>query len=141
MHSRAGVTRPMQGPNPIDTKPPRSHRPKNAISSPSSINSRVSPFGSVIGSLPTVESSKKLARSALVGPDIVPVPMRSPGTSRQPVMECCASICAGVQRSEEHTSELQSLMRISYAVFCLKTQNKHHIIRYVTHKSYMVASI
>src|SRR3546814_7241540 len=26
-------------------------------------------------------------------------------------------------RSEEHTSELQSLMRISYAVFCLKTQN------------------
>src|SRR3546814_1030956 len=28
-------------------------------------------------------------------------------------------------RSEEHTSELQSLMRISYAVFCLKKQNKH----------------
>src|SRR3546814_3535872 len=31
------------------------------------------------------------------------------------------------QRSEEHTSELQSLMRISYAVFCLKKKNKHHI--------------
>src|SRR3546814_5777147 len=29
-----------------------------------------------------------------------------------------------VFRSEEHTSELQSLMRISYAVFCLKKQNK-----------------
>src|SRR3546814_3316814 len=29
----------------------------------------------------------------------------------------------GVPRSDEHTSELQSLMRISYAVFCLKTQN------------------
>src|SRR3546814_10096363 len=28
------------------------------------------------------------------------------------------------QRSEEHTSELQSLMRISYAVFCLKKQTK-----------------
>src|SRR3546814_5775440 len=28
-------------------------------------------------------------------------------------------------RSEEHTSELQSLMRISYAVFCLKTKNAH----------------
>src|SRR3546814_4005194 len=27
---------------------------------------------------------------------------------------------AAIQRSEEHTSELQSLMRISYAVFCLK---------------------
>src|SRR3546814_3060173 len=29
-------------------------------------------------------------------------------------------------RSEEHTSELQSLMRISYAVFCLKKQTKQH---------------
>src|SRR3546814_4194631 len=29
-------------------------------------------------------------------------------------------------RSEEHTSELQSLMRISYAVFCLKKKNKHN---------------
>src|SRR3546814_10090710 len=29
-------------------------------------------------------------------------------------------------RSEEHTSELQSLMRISYAVFCLKKQNQPH---------------
>src|SRR3546814_6371051 len=31
-------------------------------------------------------------------------------------------------RSEEHTSELQSLMRISYAVFCLKKKNKRRII-------------
>src|SRR3546814_7605571 len=31
---------------------------------------------------------------------------------------------ARVRRSEEHTSELQSLMRISYAVFCLKQKNK-----------------
>src|SRR3546814_7085546 len=30
----------------------------------------------------------------------------------------------GYVRSEEHTSELQSLMRISYAVFCLKKKNK-----------------
>src|SRR3546814_5757425 len=30
-----------------------------------------------------------------------------------------------ILRSEEHTSELQSLMRISYAVFCLKKKNKH----------------
>src|SRR3546814_10813556 len=30
-------------------------------------------------------------------------------------------------RSEAHTSELQSLMRISYAVFCLKTTNAHDI--------------
>src|SRR3546814_6066234 len=31
-----------------------------------------------------------------------------------------AASVSGVTRSEEHTSELQSLMRISYAVFCLK---------------------
>src|SRR3546814_8734285 len=45
------------------------------------------------------------------------------------------------RRSEEHTSELQSLMRISYAVFCLKkkkstnikhTYNIHHVCRYNT---------
>src|SRR3546814_4169303 len=32
-------------------------------------------------------------------------------------------------RSEEHTSELQSLMRISYAVFCLKKKNKKNEIQ------------
>src|SRR3546814_6955157 len=32
---------------------------------------------------------------------------------------------AAAKRSEEHTSELQSLMRISYAVLCLKKKNKH----------------
>src|SRR3546814_4737693 len=32
-------------------------------------------------------------------------------------------------RSEEHTSELQSLMRISYAVFCLKQKTKHTLPR------------
>src|SRR3546814_7536215 len=31
---------------------------------------------------------------------------------------------AGAERSEEHTSELQSLMRISYAVFCLKKKKQ-----------------
>src|SRR3546814_4693459 len=36
---------------------------------------------------------------------------------------CCA-VSPSVERSEEHTSELQSLMRISYAVFCLKKKKK-----------------
>src|SRR3546814_6568408 len=35
-------------------------------------------------------------------------------------------------RSEEHTSELQSLMRISYAVFCLKKKTQHHHSSYMT---------
>src|SRR3546814_5138278 len=46
---------------------------------------------------------------------------------------CCTGLLGGVghflftaahRRSEEHTSELQSLMRISYAVFCLKKTTK-----------------
>src|SRR3546814_4470760 len=35
-------------------------------------------------------------------------------------------------RSEEHTSELQSLMRISYAVFCLKKKNKNTKLTTIT---------
>src|SRR3546814_5855386 len=37
---------------------------------------------------------------------------------------CTVAGSAEVWRSEEHTSELQSLMRISYAVFCLKKKNQ-----------------
>src|SRR3546814_8160087 len=43
----------------------------------------------------------------------------------------------GEQRSEEHTSELQSLMRTSYAVFCLNKQSKRHAStkqHYTSHK-------
>src|SRR3546814_1076176 len=49
-----------------------------------------------------------------------------------------AAAAGGEHRSEEHTSELQSLMRISYAVFCLKKKktiynnNYSHIIRQKT---------
>src|SRR3546814_5799997 len=49
---------------------------------------------------------------------------------------CLAGLPAAAQsdaRSEEHTSELQSLMRISYAVFCLKkTRNSMNDKRYHT---------
>src|SRR3546814_3139118 len=44
------------------------------------------------------------------GPPLLPSRSRQRKRSREP------------RRSEEHTSELQSLMRISYAVFCLKKQ-------------------
>src|SRR3546814_6268038 len=51
-------------------------------------------------------------------------PKRQPalGYGRTPMRQC-----VGKQRSEEHTSELQSLMRISYAVFCLKKKKTHKI--------------
>src|SRR3546814_7154405 len=45
-------------------------------------------------------------------------------------------------RSEEHTSELQSLMRISYAVFCLKKKKNHEIKTSLqTHKSIQTQTI
>src|SRR3546814_10468107 len=50
--------------------------------------------------------------------------------SRQPLAQIAFRVLnqeidfvAAASRSEEHTSELQSLMRISYAVFCLKNKN------------------
>src|SRR3546814_10731143 len=42
------------------------------------------------------------------------------------LMAMPAAIAAPLTRSEEHTSELQSLMRISYAVFCLKKKKHRH---------------
>src|SRR3546814_5352864 len=77
----------------------------------------------------------------------------APDENRVGVLEIVESHCAFAHadtlgqrhaRSEEHTSELQSLMRISYAVFCLKKKkhiktrpadfkNKHDITRIHTH--------
>src|SRR3546814_5702740 len=58
-----------------------------------------------------------------------PKPVELPGLLLEPADEKHLP----VERSEEHTSELQSLMRISYAVFCLKkkqeiptSNNKHN---------------
>src|SRR3546814_6509465 len=46
---------------------------------------------------------------------------------RQPLYEMAKPIeSILMMRSEEHTSELQSLMRISYAVFCLKKKHTRH---------------
>src|SRR3546814_6049685 len=52
-------------------------------------------------------------------------PGRHPRHSREenPLLQGCRVPLALDARSEEHTSELQSLMRISYAVFCLKKKN------------------
>src|SRR3546814_8188771 len=42
-------------------------------------------------------------------------------------LEVAREVTGQPARSEEHTSELQSLMRISYAVFCLKTKHKENL--------------
>src|SRR3546814_9708783 len=48
----------------------------------------------------------------------------SPGGGLAVVLLAMITALAPAARSEEHTSELQSLMRISYAVFCLKKKNR-----------------
>src|SRR3546814_8826434 len=58
----------------------------------------------------------------------VAVVVPSPATS----LVLVATDVASDGRSEEHTSELQSLMRISYAVFCLK-KNKNKANKYTRH--------
>src|SRR3546814_6584751 len=45
------------------------------------------------------------------------------GSAKTPAMSLIGPAGTPSARSEEHTSELQSLMRISYAVFCLKKQH------------------
>src|SRR3546814_3982729 len=80
-----------------------------------------------------IEDTEGMARLAptpeLKQATIDSVPMQRYG-SKQDIANCClwlGSEAAGyVNRSEEHTSELQSLMRISYAVFCLKKKKKQH---------------
>src|SRR3546814_9573507 len=61
-----------------------------------------------------------------LGPARVGARRRDDGSLRRGRGECQRQQRGGerkAQRSEEHTSELQSLMRISYAVFCLKNKN------------------
>src|SRR3546814_10767273 len=62
---------------------------------------------------------------------------RSRRSARRPPRRCLPPVAGalrprqlrfGLARSEEHTSELQSLMRISYAVFCLKKKKQKHTI-------------
>src|SRR3546814_7665998 len=77
-----------------------------------------------------------LFRSVLGCPILVLPEAHSPLCERRLYLSCCHRGCHGSSlcvrdpqlrfarlRSEEHTSELQSLMRISYAVFCLKKKN------------------
>src|SRR3546814_3302450 len=55
-----------------------------------------------------------------------PLPRRQRPVCRAlPARDDTAWRCRAKLRSEEHTSELQSLMRISYAVFCLKKKKTH----------------
>src|SRR3546814_4070805 len=92
-------------------RPPRSTRTDTLL-----------PYTTLFRSWPWAVTVVPLARISSVSPARslrqgwpISTTQSSPSTSR-----------VSSPRSEEHTSELQSLMRISYAVFCLK-KTKHHI--------------
>src|SRR3546814_5300369 len=58
--------------------------------------------------------------------DVLPAPIVDVGFNRDESLGVGAAsklVAIGGHRSEEHTSELQSLMRLSYAVFCLKKKS------------------
>src|SRR3546814_1797714 len=78
---------------------------------------------------PNDKSAAHSRDGGIVMPTRLQAPPRHPlpTHSRMP-----APRCDGEDRSEEHTSELQSLMRISYAVFCLKKKKNHIYDIYTT---------
>src|SRR3546814_5223838 len=91
-------------------RPPRSTRTDTLFPYPTLFRSR--PQARRHGPRPPVAPFGRTGHGRRVEPYIEDV-----GTARG-LINCPAS------RSEEHTSELQSLMRISYAVFCLKKKTK-----------------
>src|SRR3546814_7056965 len=98
-----------------------------------------------VAALPTPPEPVKQTADASAPTSVAAVPSTAPATARdavpapgpmtkiaalptppEPVPESADAVvtAAPMIRSEEHTSELQSLMRISYAVFCLKKKKK-----------------
>src|SRR3546814_6140578 len=71
--------------------------------------------------------SSDVCSSDLSGMDMGDMSMRdfsnAPEVAKNPGVQTISPM--PMDRSEEHTSELQSLMRISYAVFCLKKKTQH----------------
>src|SRR3546814_2049784 len=69
---------------------------------------------------PSAEDLRADLRRYREGNRILAEPVMAP-----PVDPGATGVLAATSRSEEHTSELQSLMRISYAVFCLKKKHRN----------------
>src|SRR3546814_5258960 len=77
--------------------------------------------------MPSASAAWRAANSsALVSPGIAPNLDARLSLERSDDTRSRTHNDRSVARSEEHTSELQSLMRISYAVFCLKKKHIHH---------------
>src|SRR3546814_3014468 len=78
----------------------------------------------VIGGVDTICGDHRFHHGGMHGGGIIG---KETGRGHEPPLEAVSigwKRCRSFMRSEEHTSELQSLMRISYAVFCLKKKTK-----------------
>src|SRR3546814_23544 len=82
-------------------------------------------LGTIVAQHFAVKHANRVRSLALFGPFLAPPEAGRPGIVAR--AESASSGLAAMQeiRSEEHTSELQSLMRISYAVFCLKKKKQN----------------
>src|SRR3546814_3197517 len=104
---------------------------KEASAAPRLVRSRTSALrliSAMIGLHPTVATNSHIMRRfSCDGSSMAIRSIQARIPSRSPTATAVSSVSSSSHRSEEHTSELQSLMRISYAVFCLKKkkQNKH----------------
>src|SRR3546814_7313775 len=77
------------------------------------------------------EASRKGSAQQDATPKAAAMPAKVNAPASIPLGRFCigiGSLCGVRGRSEEHTSELQSLMRISYAVFCLKKKNRINLM-------------
>src|SRR3546814_4585296 len=90
-------------------RPPRSKRTNTLFPYTTHFRAKAEPFGKFVRDLQLLRREDNL--EAAIGDDLV----GDIGTVD----------CAKLGRSEEHTSELQSLLRISYAAFCLKKKKLH----------------
>src|SRR3546814_2251680 len=81
------------------------------------------PYTTLFRSQPCLSRRRKSGRMGLPSPPSV--------SAHRSEIALLGVLCSS--RSEEHTSELQSLMRISYAVFCLKKKKKSTIQNLMYH--------
>src|SRR3546814_6799636 len=86
---------------------------------PSPVEARATALGVAVRSPVSLKTADEQAALAALDADAAVVAAYGLILPRA-VLDTPRHGCLNVHRSEEHTSELQSLMRISYAVFCLK---------------------
>src|SRR3546814_6740762 len=89
-------------------------------------------FSKVVLLTSKVDTSAKISACFATEPMRLPASAIDAGMAGEAALGCLDApnsslkrIIRTAARSEEHTSELQSLMRISYAVFCLKKKKQH----------------